>query len=425
MQVKRTMGKFVFVTNHYLPNPGATGLCVHTVASCLAERGHDVTTVCFQEAGRDITEIDGVHIIGVEPPRFLTTETGVDEWKRRLHHFQSLCSRVTHLKSYPLRSNGLVKKYMAEILKCVGNENAVIMASFVPLEAVYAVSRVKEQLRAQVKTVYYSSDTLSNEQGNDGILPQDYRMKCGVQWEKRLFALYDKIMIMECHKEHYFTDIYYEFQDKMELANFPLLRKPSSGVGIVEDKNKQMTKGKKKLTFVYAGTLYKNLRNPQYLCSVLTHLTARGNIEVFFLGGGDCADIMEHAVKDSGEKIQYFGMRPHEEALRYLERADVLLSIGNIESPMAPSKIYEYMATGKPIIHTYTYEKDPCLEPLQKYGNALLIKENDPEAVAKIEFFLKHAGKLDYKTVEKRFATNTPQYTADILENLCRENLIR
>ena len=136
------------------------------------------------------------------------------------------------------------------------------------------------------------------------------------------------------------------------------------------------------------------------------------------LGSGDCNDIIEKAVLDSEGVIKFHGMQPHNIVIEYLSSADILLSVGNAESPMAPSKIYEYMSTGKPIIHTYTYDRDPCIEPLKKYGNALLVKEGDGNAVLKIKRFIEISKTLNYEEVEKTFITSTPKYTADILENL-------
>ena len=41
------MKQYIFLTNQYLPKPGATGMCVHNVATELAKRGESVATVCY------------------------------------------------------------------------------------------------------------------------------------------------------------------------------------------------------------------------------------------------------------------------------------------------------------------------------------------------------------------------------------------
>lgn len=111
-------------------------------------------------------------------------------------------------------------------------------------------------------------------------------------------------------------------------------------------------------------------------------------------------------------------MQPHDVALKYLDNADVLLSIGNKESPMAPSKIYEYISTGKPIIHFYTWDKDPCIEPLKKYGNAILINENKDFDIHLLLNFLDTHDRKVFDEFVSNFESSTPSYTANLISNI-------
>lgn len=150
---------------------------------------------------------------------------------------------------------------------------------------------------------------------------------------------------MECHAPFYKTNRFEKFFSKMSFANFPMVIRP------IETKMAEEKKDSRKKLFVYVGTLYKVLRNPVYSCTILKSLTTYIDMKVVFMGGGDCFDILRNYQRQTNNAIEYIGMQPHDVALKYLDNADVLLSIGNKESPMAPSKIYEYISTGKPIIH--------------------------------------------------------------------------
>lgn len=404
------MGTFVFLTNQYLPNPGATGLCVHQLAKQLASKGSEVFSICY--ATVDLaTSYDGVKVIGVKPPVYCRNEQKGGRFYREYRNMVSRASKLVHITSYPLRSDALVRRYrnaVREILK--ERTNVTVVASFTPLEAVLAGEILKREYKERVKFIYYSTDTLSNEQGEDGFLPASYRQKCGIRWEKRLFAAADKILVMECHQKHYFSDVYKAFQEKMSVVNFPLFSKLD-----VKERAKDLSD---EISMVYAGSLYRVLRNPQFLCDCLVKLSKEMNISVDFLGGGDCGDILEKSGRESEGHIRGHGMQSNDTAMRYISNADVLLSIGNAESPMAPSKIFEYMATGKPIVHTYTYEKDPCLEPLRKYGNALIIKEDDKFDISQLQAFVASPKVVDFQTVAKIFRTSTPEYTTSLIEGL-------
>lgn len=405
------MNTYIFLTNQYLPKPGATGVCVHQLAKYLASEGNEVFTVCY-EGNEPMDCCDGVKIIRVRPPVYLQEKRNTSPIAAKLQHMESLTSKLLHITDYPLRSRTLVHRFEKAIEALMKNRSDVkIIASYTPLEAVIAAAQVKKKYGDAVKAVYYSTDTLSNEQGEDGILPASYRQECGIRWEKKLFSVYDLILIMECHKEHYFSDAFKPYWEKMRVVNFPLLVKITQG----ECKTKEHS-GKTRL--VYAGTLYRKLRNPSFLLSILTALSREMDFEAIFLGSGDCEDILEKAEIDSRNAIRFLGMRPHEEALEYIDSADVLLSIGNAESPMAPSKIFEYMATGKPILHTYTYEKDPCLEPLRKYGNALIIKEDDKFDMNQLQAFVAAPKVVDFRTVAQIFRTSIPEYTTSLIEGL-------
>ena len=405
-------GNFIFLTNQYLPKPGATGLCVHQLAKELA-KDNNVWTVCYKDED-DRKAFDNVNIIKIKVPFFLRENNNKSNISRKIQYFGSLISKAVYFRKYPLRSRKLIKNYekaIESIVNSVGK--ATIVASYTPLEAVIAAKKIKDSHKDKVKIVYYSTDTLSNEQGDDGLLPAEYRTKCGMRWEKELFAKFDKIIIMECHKEHYYTDAYKEFFQKYAVVNFPLLTRPVIKASKKEEKSKTR--------LVYAGTLYKQLRNPEFLLNILVELSKKIEMEAVFLGGGDCEDLLNKAERDSNGVVKYLGMQPHDTAIQYIASADVLLSIGNVESPMAPSKIYEYMATGKPIIHVYTYEKDPCLEPLNLYGNAVLINKCVNIDYKVLLDFINSSKVLDFDDISLRFKTSTPTYTINSFIELYSE----
>ena len=403
------MGKYIFLTGLYLPKPGATGLCVHQLAKEAVRRGHDVTTVCYEDSDR-LAVIDGVKIVKIKTPSYLQENMAASLVKKRINHLNSIASKLIHIRKYPLRSMAIVNRYCHDVKRILSNTegNVTIIASVNPLEAVVAAKRIKQANPERVKIVYYCADTLSNEKGDSGILPAEYRTKCGIRWERDLFSSFDIVLIMECHKDHYFSSTFEHLTDKMRLVNFPLFTRMQTKGSAISGNNIMM---------VYAGTLYRELRNPFFLCDQLVELSKVEHIHATFLGSGDCEDILLSAAAKSDGAIEYIGMQPHEKAMEYISEAQILLSIGNIESPMAPSKIYEYMSTGKPIIHTYTYENDPCLEPLRRYGNALLLREGEETAQKKIVDFIRDRKELSYEVVRDKFILSTPEYTMDIIED--------
>ena len=401
------MKTYIFLTNQYLPKPGATGMCVHNIAKRLAEEiDNKVYTICYGSGDKYNSVIDAVNVIKIKNPKYYNIGAIKNKIKQKIYHYISIIAKIIHIYNYPLRNNSLVNKYIREVEKIIKtNSNITIIASYTPLEAVVAGMKLKNKYGDKIKIIYYSTDTLSNEQGNDSILPAKYREKSGLKWENRLFKIYDLILIMECHQKYYYQK-HPSYLRKFKIVNFPLIEN-----NVINKKNKES-----KISLIYAGTLYKQLRNPSFMLNMLNKISRNINIKVDIMGSGDCNDIIDDAMKKSKNIIKYHGMVNHEEVIKYIKSCDILLSIGNKESPMMPSKIYEYISTGKPIIHIYSSENDPCLEPLRKYGNSLLIRDGDFDCIKMVEKFINNKHVLDYSIIKDMFETSTPEYTIKIIK---------
>lgn len=407
------MKNYIFLTNYYLPRPGATGVCIHQLAKEIKKHGNDCTVICYQDEHNEKI-IDGVKIERIDIPFYLNTTKKHGYIRRWINRVLTILHKSMHILKYPLKSNKLVKNYL-KLLKVVIQRNveSVLIASYTPLEGLIAAKKLKD-IYPNIKIVFYSTDSLSNERGGDGFLSPKLREYFGLRWEYKLFPFFDKILIMENHKDHYYSNLFKNFISKMEIVNFPLIIKPSSKSSV----SKNVYSASDVINIVYAGTLYRVLRNPQYTCNLFTQVLPYLKLQVIFIGGGDCDDILEKAESTSEGRIKGLGFKPYSVAISYIEKADVLLSIGNADSPMAPSKIYEYMSTGKPIIHIYTYELDPCLGPLKKYTNALIIKNNDQAAVNRVIDFLKNLKNIEFEEIEQIFISSTPMYSTRLIEQL-------
>lgn len=404
------MRNYFFLTDYYLPKPSAVGVCVEAIANELQRRGNRVFVICFGD-GLEADDYHGVTVIKVKVPSFLASVSNKG-FISKFYHFKSVFGKLIHINQYPLRSKTLVNRIVSEtesIIKSIpANEEIEIIAAYNPIETVIAGEILKTR-HPELIAVYYSADSLSNEKGNNGILSPSKRELLGKRMESRLFNLYDYVLIMECHKAHYSSEFFESYQKKIKDAGFPLIKKNTIASNRIKNDNK--------IVFTYAGTLYKKLRNPKAACDFLLELLPEINGVAYFLGGGDCEEYLKYYEEASNGRIVYLGMQPHEVALDYINDADVLISIGNKQSPMAPSKIYEYMSTGKPIIHFCSWEGDNCIAPLNQYGNSKIIFEDtavDDQMIA----FCKSAKAISIDMINEMFFKYTPEYSACLLENL-------
>jgi len=104
---------------------------------------------------------------------------------------------------------------------------------------------------------------------------------------------------------------------------------------------------------VYAGSFYRDIRNPQKMLEVVYQLRAT-DIRLHIYSGGGCLDIIRNFSERPGSNIFLHSTVKHEELLQIYDEADGLVTIGNSNMQYSPSKIFEYISTGKPIIE-FTY----------------------------------------------------------------------
>lgn len=100
---------------------------------------------------------------------------------------------------------------------------------------------------------------------------------------------------------------------------------------------------------LYIGGFHRGIREPEVLFDVVRRLnedpsreyvlTIYGPANGFDLSPADCP------------QIRYKGMIARERALDLMREADVLVNVDNMNCVMVPSKIVEYIATGRPLIN--------------------------------------------------------------------------
>lgn len=105
--------------------------------------------------------------------------------------------------------------------------------------------------------------------------------------------------------------------------------------------------------YMYAGIL-EPVTGVDMLLKAFSRIS-NPSIRLKISGKGSLEKLVEDAAKQD-DRITYLGCVPYEEYLRNLQKADVLINPRNMNLPENennfPSKIMEYLSTGKPIIST-------------------------------------------------------------------------
>jgi len=139
-----------------------------------------------------------------------------------------------------------------------------------------------------------------------------------------------------------------------------------------------------RFTIFYSGVLYKT----RAIDKLIEAMTLVEDVQLLMCGGGPKDEIREflNSIETRGlaEKVHYLGVLPNKELYQYYLGADVLfagLDILEMNKYLLPSKIFNYMAAGKPIVGTGV-EGGDLDKIIKKYQCGIMVNTTDPKKIA-------------------------------------------
>lgn len=174
---------------------------------------------------------------------------------------------------------------------------------------------------------------------------------------------------------------------------------------------------------VYTGMFYEDIRNPTYTLDLFTKVMQKNSRIKLHLIGSGCEDILYGFKKRVPNQLLIYGNQSKEFAQAALNEAALLLNISNKTTSQAPSKIVEYIGSGKPIINVYSVENDVCNNYLENYELAYLLKEKQSisgqDVDALLQFCLEHQKSvLPFSQIEEKYAKYSPKTYVSKLTSL-------
>ena len=162
------------------------------------------------------------------------------------------------------------------------------------------------------------------------------------------------------------------------------------------------------IRLVFVGTLYKKLRSPKYLLACVVALSRAfpaSHFDLHFFGlVNDCGDDFLMVPDIPNCRVLLHGLVCREEAAQAMNSADILVNIGNDSESQLPSKVIEYMATGKPILNFVSIERDASIKVLVDYPSMLTIsrlgREPSWEVIKTLGDFIFNSRPVDKQVID-------------------------
>lgn len=125
------------------------------------------------------------------------------------------------------------------------------------------------------------------------------------------------------------------------------------------------------INLLYLGTVYGDIRKPEALFKLFQHaVEIEPKLRLYIVGkkfGADADLYLTEYKAKLGGKLQCYSPIPPEQTMDLLLRADVLVNMGNTVRNQMPSKVVEYISTGKPILNISASETCNTLVVLKRY----------------------------------------------------------
>ena len=394
----------IMIVGEYYPTPSATGRCAEDFIQLIQEQ-YDIDVICVSRADNNEYGYKGKRVFPV------------GNWYSHLQH--------------TLRNNGKTKilyrivKAPVYFMDCFRNPNNLhwyVNAAYKKLEAIHSDKPIDvifsvgapmashcaamnfKAYHPVVRWITYSVDSYAAQNKNMKRLK---KKKKGVLGKSDYNLLSEEIYTNSPFISDAFTD---------RVGTLPYLL-PAIRHHEMSHENYFDSS---KTNFVYAGSFYKEIRNPTFLLETFMHTREDAVLHLFC--SSDCDELIDQAVSTAHGKIVRHGMVGPDEIADVYAEADVLVSVGNSLPEFKPSKTFEYIATCKPILNIYyNGMRDDVLE---NYPISLQIC-NSAEAILSAkeidEFISISVGKMVLEDeIKIRFKKYMPESIHTILTNALR-----
>lgn len=370
----------VFLTSQFFPTPSPNGLFTKQYCDMLKD-GNSLTVVCLQN-DKNILDgelSDGISMYSVTSPgnnlqqKIDSAASRTEPMSAHMFHkaLQLLYKPIRGFRSlffYPSGLNWHVKKAYSCIEK-INNRDPIdcVCAISAPFSSFIAGMHWKNKHKA-ARLLTFSLDTYTTGLvRNRNLLIRLLWERYSVRMERKIFAAADFNFITIGIKNDAASFKCYPPEKTQVLPN--LISFPEAEAEAKEDMNR--------LVFMYCGGFYKKIRNPKYMLDAFL-LSDDLDYRLDLYINSACQKTVDCAIEKSGGKFIRHAYLSAEEIQKEMCKADFLIDLGNDLAGATPSKTFQYIATGRPIIlfAPDRYRSDA----LERYPLSLIIDQSKHSA---------------------------------------------
>lgn len=404
------MKRILIIMGNHSPESSSVANCIEPLIEELVNNGFEIDIVTDRKQVKipQYERMDNINVYRVDDCRAMNTITLYElqqiESTKTLKILTQLFIFILKACYYIRYCSFAIEKPVAGwqekaiLTKCVElhknhNYNVVISVSL-PFKSHHIANQFTQVIDKPIKWYIFEFDPFSF---NKRIAKSERMHKKLFKDEYNMFQSCDKIFL---------TPELYKFYSKTKFSAFieKFISIPYANMQPINFNKEEVNEIKmncEKINCIFTGRLYKDIRNPSYAFKLFSQLN--NNIH-FTLITNFTIDIIKQNVTCFEDKFSIYPFQTRDTSLSSLMNADILINIGNTVEFQIPGKIFEYMSTGKPIVHFSKFPDDPALIYLEKYPMVLIINEWEDnikeQSILLEKFCIDYAGsKLSYEQV--------------------------
>jgi len=410
----------VFILGSYYPNFSAVGACARNVIRELV-RDYRITVLSLRDdMGQPSRErVDGVDIVRVDTPQrrqrlmLMAAATSMGLYGTlRLQSYRIFIAANKLLGRETVESD-LVAAYLRE-LEAFHDEVHVLVPLVFPFESVLAALAHKKLNPTVLVIPYLFDDFVESRSLHLLAMNRMLKERRHVALERTMLDEAYAVLAMHPLRTHFARHFKPAVVEKIRFLEHPLLTPHAVATA-------QQTI--RPVVLSYAGSLIRKVREPDYLLEMLQAMPVDCPVRVdFYVMGNDAHKVKDQVVSDQLH-ITNRG-RVSEEGARFaMTQSNILLNLGEVRGKQVSSKVFEYMAAGKPIIHLAFVANDAVAAVLAKYPLSLCLIQTRSQlyenACHCAEFIHRHKhSQLAFAEVAALYPEAIPGATADLIRSL-------
>ena len=412
--------QITFLVGSFHPDFSAVGYCAYQVQKCLTDE-FDISVISFRSGSSQPLEerLDAIHVHRIE----------TDDMRARAKALAGAGPKA-HARLMALRLKGaarrllspvtidqsLVRAYQARLEEMIPRPEVIVPVVF-PFETILAALAFK-RAHPEVTVIPYLFDDFVDS-GSLHVLKLARTLKRGrhLKLERQMLEQADAVLSMHslrAHFERYFSP---GLREKITYLEHPLLTRHATACAPRQDDG--VTR------LCYTGALTRGYVEPGHLLDLLRAIPTANPVHADFYVMGNASGMIRTETLKGGIQIVNHGRVPKNEANSAVYAADILLNVGEVQGKQISSKVFEYMANGKPIVHLAYVPDDAVTKILAKYPLALCLVQDQgrfDENVRLLSEFIttRRRDMLTFETAKAIYPEALPGTTATLIATMLR-----